>query len=99
MNFAKDTGVLFNQYVNLVLNSLSNKEHEKYIQYLAKKNQPAVKTEPTTTTATTSVEASTSATTSSTTTSTITATASSTTTTTTSATPATPSSTTPAPST
>ena len=47
MNFAKDTGTLFNQYVNLVLNSLSNKEHEKYVQYLAKKNQPVVKTEPT----------------------------------------------------
>ncbi|RNA42835.1 bromodomain-containing 7 isoform X2 [Brachionus plicatilis] len=37
MEFKKDTGVLFNRYVNLVLNSLTNNEHEKYLQYLTKK--------------------------------------------------------------
>lgn len=37
MEFKKDTGVLFNRYVNLVLNSLTNNEHEKYLQYLNKR--------------------------------------------------------------
>ena len=37
MEFSKGTGFMFNRYVNLVLNTLSNNEHEKYLQY--KQNQ------------------------------------------------------------
>jgi hypothetical protein len=37
MDFSKGTGFMFNRYVNLVLNTLSNNEHEKYLQY--KQNQ------------------------------------------------------------
>lgn len=41
MEFKKDTGILFNRYVNLVLNSLTNNEHEKYLQYLNKRQTQA----------------------------------------------------------
>ena len=37
MEFSKGTGFMFNRYVNLVLNTLSNNEHEKYL--LFKQNQ------------------------------------------------------------
>ncbi|CAF0834997.1 unnamed protein product [Brachionus calyciflorus] len=37
MDFSKDSGFMFNKYVNLVLNTLTNNEHEKYLQYLGKK--------------------------------------------------------------
>lgn len=37
MEFSKGTGFMFNRYVNLVLNTLSNNEHEKYLLY--KQNQ------------------------------------------------------------
>jgi bromodomain-containing protein 7/9 len=33
IEFSKGTGYMFNRYVNLVLNTLSNNEHEKYLQY------------------------------------------------------------------
>ena len=33
MDFSKGTGFMFNRYVNLVLITLSNNEHEKYLQY------------------------------------------------------------------
>lgn len=39
MDFSKGTGFMFNKYVNLVLNTLTNSEHDKYLQYLNKKEQ------------------------------------------------------------
>lgn len=32
MEFAKDTGTMFDKYVNYVLNSLTNNEHSNYLK-------------------------------------------------------------------
>lgn len=47
MEFSKGTGHMFNRYVNLVLNTLTNNEHEKYLAYLSKSNQTQDTTQPT----------------------------------------------------
>lgn len=37
MEFGKGTGFMFNKYVNLVLNTMTANEHEKYLKYLKDK--------------------------------------------------------------
>jgi hypothetical protein len=39
MEFSKDTTPMYNKYVSLVLNTLTNSEHEKYVNYQQKLKQ------------------------------------------------------------
>lgn len=39
MEFSKGTSYKFDRYVNFVLNTLTNNEHERYVNYLANKKQ------------------------------------------------------------
>jgi hypothetical protein len=50
MEFSKGSGHMFNKYVNLVLNTLTNNEHEKYLAFLSKKNQSQTQDAPSTST-------------------------------------------------
>jgi hypothetical protein len=36
MEFSKDTTPMYNKYVNLVLNTLTSNEHDKYVHHLSK---------------------------------------------------------------
>ena len=44
MEFGKGTGFMFNKYVNLVLNTMTGNEHEKYLKYLKDKQEAATAT-------------------------------------------------------
>lgn len=50
MEFSKNTTQMHQKYVNLVLNTLTNNEHEKYLAYLAKKQQQVQQQQQSTTT-------------------------------------------------
>ncbi len=47
MEFSKDTTPMYNKYVNLVLNTLTSNEHEKYLHHLSKQRLQNVKQEST----------------------------------------------------
>jgi hypothetical protein len=39
MEFSKGTGAMFNRYTNLVLNTMTGNEHERYLKYVRDKHQ------------------------------------------------------------
>lgn len=50
MEFGKGTGFMFNKYVNLVLNTMTGNEHEKYLKYIKDRQDAASATTSTSTT-------------------------------------------------